>query len=127
MTQPRATLISLDTNPCMHLLIPVFFNAPQGGLHENVRATALFMLSRKYQVTLVCRPGPFAEQMREQGAEVIETDYAELSFATALAEIRALHQRQPYRSDSHPPLCRATAGGDRRPGTGIAVRGHHAW
>lgn len=79
----------------MHLLIPVFFNAPQGGVHENVRATALFMLARRHRVTLVCRPGPFAEQLREQGAGVIETDYGECSYAAALAEIRALHEREP--------------------------------
>nr|WP_276316653.1 glycosyltransferase family 4 protein [Halomonas flagellata] len=77
------------------MLIPVFFNAPQGGLHENVRATVLFMLVRRHRVTVVCRPGPFAEQMREHGAGVIATDYAEGSFAAAMAKIRALHERAP--------------------------------
>nr|WP_298249115.1 glycosyltransferase family 4 protein [uncultured Halomonas sp.] len=77
----------------MHLLIPVFFNASFGGVHENVRATALFMLSRRHRVSVVCRPGPFAEQLREQGAGVIETDYAEGSFAAALEEIEALHEQ----------------------------------
>ena len=79
----------------MHLLIPVFFNAPQGGLHENVRATAVFLLGLKHQVTVVCRSGPFAEQLRGQGIGVIETDYDIFSFASALAEIQALHQSQP--------------------------------
>lgn len=79
----------------MHLLIPVFFNAPQGGLHENVRATALFMLSRRHRVTVVCRPGPFAGQLRELGVEIIETDYGECSFAATFDEIRSLHQQHP--------------------------------
>ncbi|WP_334064980.1 glycosyltransferase family 4 protein [Limimaricola cinnabarinus] len=77
----------------MHLLIPVFFNSHQGGLHENVRATVQFMLSRQHHATVVCRPGPFAEQLREQGVGIIETDYAEEAFAAALTEIRALHER----------------------------------
>lgn len=41
----------------MHLLIPVFFNASfGGGVHENVRATVLFLLSRRHRVSVVCRP-----------------------------------------------------------------------
>ena len=79
----------------MHLLIPVFFNAPQGGLHENILAAACYMLARCHRVTVVCRPGPFAERLRGAGAGVIETDYAPWSFAEALAAIEALHAEQP--------------------------------
>ncbi|RTR05137.1 glycosyltransferase family 4 protein [Halomonas nitroreducens] len=80
----------------MHLLIPVFFNAPHGGLHENVRATVQFMLSRRHRVTVVCRPGPFAEQLRECGAGVIETDYQVGAFADAFSAIQTLHEKQPF-------------------------------
>lgn len=79
----------------MHLLVLVFFNAPQGGLHENVRATAQFMLSRQHNVTVVCRPGPFSEQMREEGVGVIETDYEPGSFSRIVEKIKALHALLP--------------------------------
>ncbi|MBB3142615.1 glycosyltransferase family 4 protein [Halomonas organivorans] len=79
----------------LHLLIPVFFTAPQGGLHENVRATVQFMLSRKHLVTVVCRPGPFAEQLRGSGVGVIETDYQVDSLAAAFTAIQELHEQQP--------------------------------
>lgn len=87
----------------MHCLISVFFNAPQGGLHENVFDTVGFMLSRKHQVTVVCKPGLFADQLRGLGAGVIETDYSTFSFSTVLAEIQALHEQSPINLvHSHP-------------------------
>lgn len=87
----------------MHLLVLVFFNAPQGGLHENVRATAQFMLSRQHNVTVVCRPGPFSEQMREEGVGVIETDYEPGSFSRIVEKIKALHALLPIDvAHSHP-------------------------
>ncbi|MDN6315601.1 MAG: glycosyltransferase family 4 protein [Halomonas sp.] len=79
----------------MHVLVTVFFNAPQGGLHENILAAARYMLARRHRVTVVCKPGPFAERLRGAGAGVIETDYAPWAFAKALAAIEALHVEQP--------------------------------
>lgn len=65
----------------MHLLIPVFFNAPQGGLHENILAGVRYMLAKRHRVTVVCKPGLFAERLRVAGVDVVETDYS--SFAVA--------------------------------------------
>lgn len=79
----------------MHLLALVFFNAPQGGLHENVRATAQFMLSRQHKVTLVCPPGLFSEQMRRKGIDIIETDYAPGTFSKVVEKIKAFHTLLP--------------------------------
>jgi glycosyltransferase involved in cell wall biosynthesis len=79
----------------MHLLVPVFFNAPQGGLHENILAGARYMLAKRHRVTVVCKPGPFAERLRAAGVAVIETDYAPFSIAQAFAAIEALHAEHP--------------------------------
>lgn len=79
----------------MHLLVPVFFNAPQGGLHENILASARYMLAKRHRVTVVCRPGPFAERLRAVGVGVIETDYSTFSFAKTFAAIEVLHAEHP--------------------------------
>lgn len=79
----------------MHVLVPVFFNASQGGLHENILAAARYMLAKRHRITVVCRPGPFAERLRAAGAAVVETDYSLCSSAKTLAEIEALHAEQP--------------------------------
>lgn len=79
----------------MHLLIPIFFNAPQGGLHDNVRATVHFLLARQHRVTVVCRPGPFANQLREEGVGVIETSYDFGSLSASIDNIKTLHKRTP--------------------------------
>jgi len=79
----------------MHLLISIFFNAPHGGLHENVRATGRYMLSRKHRVTVICKPGSFAQQLQMEGIGVIETDFSSSSFSSTLAVIEALHAKFP--------------------------------
>lgn len=79
----------------MHLLIPVFFNSPQGGLHENAGATVRFMLSRKHRVTVVAKLGPFVDQLRELGADIVETDYSTFSFSETFAVIQELHEERP--------------------------------
>ncbi|PSJ48363.1 hypothetical protein C7I36_00645 [Zobellella taiwanensis] len=79
----------------MHILTPVFFNAPMGGLHENIYASACFMLSKGHQVTIICKPGPFSEKLRKKGIQVIETDFSLHLFSEILTAIETLHSKQP--------------------------------
>ncbi|OGX79947.1 hypothetical protein A6395_04940 [Exiguobacterium sp. SH31] len=59
----------------MRILVPVFFHAPMGGLHHHVLATTRHVLRAGHEVTIVCKPGPFADKARNLGARVITTDY----------------------------------------------------
>ncbi len=70
----------------MRVLIPVFFNAPLGGLHFHVRAQSLALLKSGNDVIVLCKPGPFSEILECDGATVLHTDFSDLpaSFGTAL-------------------------------------------
>lgn len=59
----------------MRILVPVFFHAPMGGLHLHVLATTRYALRAGHEITIVCKPGPFADQAHALGAHVIMTDY----------------------------------------------------
>jgi glycosyltransferase involved in cell wall biosynthesis len=59
----------------MHLLIPVYFRAPLGGLQTHVRGHVAALLRDGHRATVMCRPGPFAQQVRELGGDVIETEF----------------------------------------------------
>lgn len=62
----------------MHVVIPVFFKASHGGLHENVLATARFLVDYGHKATIVCPAGPFADSLAGYGVGVIRTDYSDL-------------------------------------------------
>ncbi|WP_114166903.1 glycosyltransferase family 4 protein [Exiguobacterium sp. TNDT2] len=59
----------------MHIFIPVFFHAPMGGLHHHVLATTRYIVDNGHEVTIVCKPGPFAEKAQKLGANVATTDF----------------------------------------------------
>lgn len=59
----------------MNICIALWFRAPLGGLQENIRETALFLLGQGADVTVVCPPGIFAAQLREAGIFVVETAF----------------------------------------------------
>ncbi|WP_444909940.1 glycosyltransferase family 4 protein [Microbulbifer sp. TRSA005] len=59
----------------MHILIPVYFMAPLGGLHSHVYAQARAIVNEGWRCTILCKPGPFAQQCRSNGIEVIEDDF----------------------------------------------------
>ena len=61
----------------MHVVIPVFFKALHGGLHENVLATARFLINNDHKATIVCPAGPFADSLASYGVGVIRTDYTD--------------------------------------------------
>lgn len=62
----------------MNILICVFFRAPFGGLHANVFSTARHCVRRGHSVTIVCREGPFREQLADAGIHSIATDYSSI-------------------------------------------------
>ncbi|MFD1215446.1 glycosyltransferase family 4 protein [Microbulbifer celer] len=79
----------------MHILIPVYFNAPLGGLHENVISSSRFMVSKKHRVTVVCKSGPFGDRLLAEGIGVIEADFSLPSFSSVFFAIKALHAEHP--------------------------------
>ena len=77
----------------MHVLIPVFFKAIHGGLHENVLATARFLIDNDHIVTIVCPSGLFSDSLAGYGIDVIRTDYTNLD--EALNEALNKHAVEP--------------------------------
>ncbi|TVT28889.1 glycosyltransferase family 4 protein [Salinicoccus cyprini] len=60
----------------MKLLYIVFFNAPMGGLHENVYASALYMKKHGCEVHVVSKPGLLQERLESHGINTIPTDFS---------------------------------------------------
>src|SRR5699024_6283325 len=61
----------------MKLLYSVFFNAPMGGLHENVYSTVLFMKRNNCDVYIVLKPGLLQQRLNAQGIHTITTDFSD--------------------------------------------------
>ena len=53
------------------------------------------MFTKQYCITIVCKPGPFAEQLKHEGACVIETDYSPFNDSKILDDIETLHEKHP--------------------------------
>lgn len=70
----------------MHVFIPVYFNAPHGGLHEHVRAQTSALARAGHKCTVQCKPGPFAYSIRDAGTNVAEASFESLDEAFAIAE-----------------------------------------
>lgn len=70
----------------MRVLIPIFFNAPMGGLHHHVLASTGALLAAGHEVVVVSKSGPFAEAVRALGASHIETDWSEEDAAATVAK-----------------------------------------
>lgn len=60
----------------MNLLYVVNFNAPMGGLHENVYSTALYMKKQNCNVYVVLKPGPLAERFEAKGIHTVTTEFS---------------------------------------------------
>ena len=69
----------------MRVFIPVFFNAPFGGLHAHVRAQCAALRRAGNKVTVLCKPGPFAEILQRDSVEILSTDFDDLEAAIGLA------------------------------------------
>lgn len=62
----------------MHILITVFYNAQHGGLHNNIYSTIKYLLSYGHKVSVLCKPGPFANILTKNGVNVFMTDFENL-------------------------------------------------
>ncbi|WP_342388739.1 glycosyltransferase family 4 protein [Salinicoccus bachuensis] len=62
----------------MNLLYLIHFNSPQGGLHENVYATAKYMKSQGDDVWVVLKEGQLQKRFNDIGIHTVSTDYNDL-------------------------------------------------
>src|SRR5699024_3034628 len=60
----------------MKILYLVHFNAPMGGLHENVYSSAIFMQQKGHEVYVVLKEGELQQRFEKQGIKTITTDYS---------------------------------------------------
>ena len=69
------------------VLIPVYFNSPQGGLHLHIRSQCVALLKSDFHPVVLCKPGPFADKLSNIGVEVLTTNFLDLqqSIDTALS------------------------------------------
>lgn len=74
----RKCLFGFNNEIKMHIFIPVFFNAPLGGLQSHVMSQVKALWGTKHTCTIMCKPGPFAESLKSAGVSVLETDYVEI-------------------------------------------------
>lgn len=77
----------------VHVVIPVFFKASHGRLHENVLATARFLVNYGHKATIVCPAGSFSDSLADYGVGVIRTDYTDLD--ATINEALKLHAAEP--------------------------------
>ncbi|AWB32552.1 glycosyltransferase [Orrella marina] len=77
----------------LHILIPVFFKAAHGGLHENILATARHLIISGHSATIVCPPGSFSDSLAEYGIGVVRTNYA--NYDDLLQSVLDLHRQRP--------------------------------
>lgn len=78
----------------MHILIPIFFNAPLGGLHENVLSTALYCKMNNFKVTVLCKSGAFQEKLEKLGVKVITTDYSDHDLPETIRKVNDLNKKE---------------------------------
>lgn len=69
----------------MHVFVPLFFNAPLGGLQSHVRGQVDALAGAGHAATVMCKPGPFATSLREAGVEVLTTTFEHIPQAVAQA------------------------------------------
>lgn len=80
----------------LHILVLVFYKAEQGGLHDNVESTIRYLLHAGHCVSLVCKPGPFADKMTALGVTVIATDFAPYNFYSVTQQVISAHRENPF-------------------------------
>lgn len=80
------------------VLIPVFFNAPMGGLQENVRAQAQGLRRRGFEPMVVCRAGPFADSLEMTDVRVFRSEFD----SPASEALRVLDEFVPDLVHCHP-------------------------
>lgn len=85
----------------MNVFLPIFFNAPLGGLQNHCLAIARSLVSNSHRCTVLCKDGPFASSARDVGADVVTTDFAsvadDVEKVTRHAKFDLVHA-QPFKS-----------------------------
>jgi len=66
-----------ETDRSLRVFIPVYYVAPLGGLQEHVRQITRVLQRQGHVPVVMCKPGPFADQLEEAGVDVLLTDYAD--------------------------------------------------
>ena len=69
----------------MRVLIPVYFNAPLGGVQSYVRAQANALLRAGHACRIMCKPGPFSDGLRRAGIDTIETTFQDVTASVVRA------------------------------------------
>lgn len=85
----------------MRVCLPVYFLAPLGGLQGYVRGQVRAFVREGHACTVVTKPGPFAEIVRQEGATVLETDFEDphgLAEAVAAGDRYDLVHAHPFRA-----------------------------
>lgn len=72
----------------MNILLPVFFHSAMGGLHLHILSSVKYAIREGHEVTVICKPGPFAEEVRALGGQVVETDYTNKDVKRVIREVR---------------------------------------
>ncbi|MBN1607710.1 MAG: sulfotransferase [Polyangiaceae bacterium] len=75
----------------MHVFMPLYFRAPLGGLQAHVRAQALALCRAGHRCTVMCKPGPFAEDLLKLDVPVLTTTFEDVG-----ASVSAAEQAGPY-------------------------------
>lgn len=71
----------------MRILLPVFFHSAMGGLHLHILASVRHLRNNGHDITVVSKPGPFADEVRSLGGAVIETDYTNESIKDVIEQL----------------------------------------
>lgn len=79
----------------MHVAIFVYFKAAQGGLHDNVFDAAKWLVSSGCDVTVVCKPGQFADRLSGVGVSVVNCDFTHVSGFHTLQTLGEVHLSKP--------------------------------
>lgn len=72
----------------MNILLPVFFHSAMGGLHRHILSSVKVLIREAHKVTVICKPGPFAEEVEVLGGQVMRTDYSDEDVTRLIEEVR---------------------------------------
>ena len=72
----------------MNILLPVFFHSAMGGLHRHILSSMKVLIREGHEVTVICKPGPFAEEVEALGGQVIRTDYTNEDVTRVIHAVR---------------------------------------
>ncbi|WP_214777713.1 glycosyltransferase family 4 protein [Exiguobacterium sp. s22] len=72
----------------MNILLPVFFHSAMGGLHRHILSSVKVLIREGHEVTVICKPGPFAEEVEALGGRIMRTDYSNEDVTRVIEVVR---------------------------------------